>query len=304
MESLKEFLDQLKERLTSPFFFSFLIAWLVLNWQITIALFWWNDDQWGNLNIFQFIEANATLFRSLIYPLIFALGYTFGYPFFAMISNAVATFANTKAQNWQLSISKSSKVSIDKLLEERKQLQEKRTELESVVAEEKKYKSERDKAVVDKESLEISLSAKTKEFENQKLITLQHVEKIKEVESQIEQINNLIILLGLYTLKNSKAEVIIEIDSTAIVLLGRTNPEKYVRYNDKLEIFTIRSFYFHPTRKTAVLVVMANPKALSKYPEIPEIFDPYPVQILELKSITSGWEGTMNAQPITLTERR
>jgi hypothetical protein len=76
-------LDDLKNRFGSRFIFSFTIAWLIYNWQITIALFWYDKTQFqaeGCRSIFDFIKHQLEINSNSSKTLFTALIYTFGLP--------------------------------------------------------------------------------------------------------------------------------------------------------------------------------------------------------------------------------
>lgn len=80
---LSEILDDLKNRFASRFIFSFIIAWLLFNWKITIALFWYDKTQIeaeGCKSIFEFISNQLEITSNSCEVLCAALIYTFGLP--------------------------------------------------------------------------------------------------------------------------------------------------------------------------------------------------------------------------------
>ncbi|MBX2915897.1 MAG: hypothetical protein KF856_11575 [Cyclobacteriaceae bacterium] len=86
MERLESIFDSIKERLTNPFIFSFIVAWLTFNWEVTLALFWFDSADLktkGYSNLIDFIYANTNNWSWCI-PILVALGYTFLMPLFRM----------------------------------------------------------------------------------------------------------------------------------------------------------------------------------------------------------------------------
>jgi hypothetical protein len=45
IEKPNDLLKELKDRLSNPLIFSFIIAWLFFNWQITVGLLLYKNDQ-------------------------------------------------------------------------------------------------------------------------------------------------------------------------------------------------------------------------------------------------------------------
>lgn len=80
MSEFKDFLDQLKVRLTNPLIFSFLISWMVIHWQIILGAFYLTQDDLKALkysNFLDFVAANIDWCNGFWKPLFWALVYTF-----------------------------------------------------------------------------------------------------------------------------------------------------------------------------------------------------------------------------------
>ncbi|RZK60285.1 MAG: hypothetical protein EOO91_01940 [Pedobacter sp.] len=85
MDTLKDFFSDLKDRISNPFISSFVIAWLICNYQIFIALFFYKLAELstdGSVTYFTIIEkARNNDLNFWLLPLIVALFYTFVMPF-------------------------------------------------------------------------------------------------------------------------------------------------------------------------------------------------------------------------------
>lgn len=84
MNTIKDFLTELKDRLTNPLFGSFVISWLICNWPITVALLFYKSadlkaDKYKSF--FDLIDSRQSTCNMIIYPLIGALLYTFAFPY-------------------------------------------------------------------------------------------------------------------------------------------------------------------------------------------------------------------------------
>lgn len=78
-ENISKILDDLKNRFASRFIFSFLIAWLIFNWRITVALLWYDKSQFrgcGCNTIFDFISYQLSHNDHYCKALISAISYT------------------------------------------------------------------------------------------------------------------------------------------------------------------------------------------------------------------------------------
>lgn len=100
MENIKEIFNNIKDRLSNPLIFSFLLSWLIYNWEITVALVWYDKSQIsaeGCKSIFEFIQYKLdNKFCSILLPVIIAFIYTLGFPYLKY----VISILNSKALEW------------------------------------------------------------------------------------------------------------------------------------------------------------------------------------------------------------
>lgn len=74
MEFFDSIANSFKERTRSPFYGAFILAWVVCNWPIFVALIFFERTDLGELNIVEFIQKNyLNIGDALIYPLIYSL---------------------------------------------------------------------------------------------------------------------------------------------------------------------------------------------------------------------------------------
>jgi hypothetical protein len=139
MEKIKEIITNLSERFSSPLIFSFISSWIVINWQISISLIWYDSDQISNAgfnNIFDFINSKLNIIESFCYPLSVALIYTFIYPLLRNVIEAFIVWTESWGEKWNLSISKQSNVSIEKYIKLREDYDKRSKILESTISNE------------------------------------------------------------------------------------------------------------------------------------------------------------------------
>ncbi len=89
-ENFTKMLDDLKNRFASRFIFSFIIAWLIYHWQISVALFWYDKTQFqaeGCRSIFDFISNQLKSNSYNCETFWTAIGFTFGLPITKSIIN-------------------------------------------------------------------------------------------------------------------------------------------------------------------------------------------------------------------------
>jgi|GEM_PF-2521743 len=120
METVNEFLKDLRSRLTSPFFGSFLISWVIINWRIPVALLFYKQDDLhldGYNSYIDVISSNYDNWNFFGWPIASAFGYTFIYPFFRdfirKIHARIAKVTDAKL----LKISKDGYISVSKHME-------------------------------------------------------------------------------------------------------------------------------------------------------------------------------------------
>src|SRR4051794_3420715 len=96
MDKITDLWKSFKERISNPLFSSFIFAWILCNWKITIALLWYDTkeiEELGFKTIFAFIEANLNPWDSFKLPLYTAIGYTVAMPFIKVAMDALKSVA-------------------------------------------------------------------------------------------------------------------------------------------------------------------------------------------------------------------
>lgn len=142
MDKISEVFDSIKERVSNPLIFSFIFSWLIFNWRIPVALFWFDEKQIsanGCSSIFEFIEDEWKRNGYFWTPFFLALAYTFGFPIFKNLVSAFQTWIEKWGEDWNLKISKNSKISLEKYLVLRESYLEKTQKLEEIITSESKY---------------------------------------------------------------------------------------------------------------------------------------------------------------------
>jgi len=82
-ESFTKILDDIKNRFSSRFIFSFIFFWMIFNWRITISLLWYDIDQIESLgfkNLYEFIDFELKYNSKFFYSIISAISFTFLLP--------------------------------------------------------------------------------------------------------------------------------------------------------------------------------------------------------------------------------
>jgi hypothetical protein len=113
MEHIFEFYKDLKDRLSSPFFSSFILAWLVFNYKIVIVLLFYTNSEIikeGHGNLLSFIEGNRCSKNIFWWPLTSAFGYTFLFPFLRTAILAFNAWIKASGTNIILKITNEAKI--------------------------------------------------------------------------------------------------------------------------------------------------------------------------------------------------
>ena len=199
MDKVSDILKNIKDRLSSPFIFSFLLSWLVYNWQVTIALIWFNPDQIkraGYTSIFDLINCRISVTPSWTWPLLVAFLYTLVWP---IVRNWFA-FVQAWAEKWGdegvLKRKREGVIPTAKYLKLRKEYDKRSEILERNIANEEatiaSYESEKTKRLAaeqDKIELQNTIQQKDSLLEEQRkshsdLITLNE-EKLASFKQEI-----------------------------------------------------------------------------------------------------------------------
>jgi len=123
LEHLNNLFKNLRERLSSPLIFSFILAWLIINWKITIGLVIYKMPELkadGYHSYMDMVNHNINTLNVIVIPLLIALGYVFIYPLIRNAVTAFQTWTTSWGTNWELKVSRASHVPIEKYIELKK----------------------------------------------------------------------------------------------------------------------------------------------------------------------------------------
>jgi hypothetical protein len=139
MEKITDFFKEIKERLSNPFISSFLISWMVVNWNLVVALMFYNREDFkligkkGFIDYAQGFTDDSDLFWT---PLTIALGYTFVFPFLRNIILASQAWFKRWGSQWNRRVSKGNLIDIRKYMELRDEYKTRNEQLIKLVEEE------------------------------------------------------------------------------------------------------------------------------------------------------------------------
>jgi hypothetical protein len=135
MDKIIDFFREVGERFKSPFFASFIISWLGVNWRIPLLIFT-NDNKLGadGMYIFEkYVLDNSSISNFLFIPLALAVAFTIAFPVIRVWNSAFRAFIDKWGSNWIFKISKDGKVEMETYLTLRNNYRSKEKELEEVL---------------------------------------------------------------------------------------------------------------------------------------------------------------------------
>lgn len=186
VDKVYDFMKEMRFRLSSPFFSSFIISWLVINWRIPVGLLFYSQDDLqtdGYDSYFDLIEKSFHWGASIVLPIVSASVYSFGYPWLRNKIMNANTYFNTKGIQKNLDISKDGKVPFTMLLDMAKKYKEAVLAIETNIENEAENKERYEKLLID----------------YQKLMTESN--EVANERSIWEQTNDPIFLLGTWSLR-------------------------------------------------------------------------------------------------------
>lgn len=113
MEKLSETFENIKERFSNPLIFSFIVSWLICNWQITLTLVWHDLEEvkrMGFNDTYQFLRFQLCHNHNYITPIFVAIGYTFAFPFLRNLIRVVNAASELLGDKYTLKINKGASI--------------------------------------------------------------------------------------------------------------------------------------------------------------------------------------------------
>jgi hypothetical protein len=253
MDKISDFFFDLRDRATNPLFSSFIIAWLVYNWQIPIGLIFYKGSELsavGYKSYFELISNNLGLWNSFCVPLLYAVGYTFLFPPIRLLIMAFMTWVKTKSTNWNLKIRKTGFVHVTKYIEVIKKYEDQTLFLAELI---------KDESTTQDENIRLKTAANgVQEQVRQLLHDKSEIErKINEEKQKLEielrevkKISNIDWLNGDWLIirknKNSKGEFI---DNDDRIFIKDGEVFEFDFNQQKKRIYTILNYFYNQKSK-------------------------------------------------------
>ncbi|WP_416865245.1 MAG: hypothetical protein ACMVP2_22805 [Imperialibacter sp.] len=154
MESLSDFFKHLGERFKSPLIFSFILSWAVANWQISLALFYWQSDF---SSLVAFISECASWWYSFGLPFLVSLFYTFLFPWIKAFIKIRDTDAESYGYSKSLERSKQKSPVMDEYLSKMEKLDDTTGKLELKIEQYKKVETDLQISKTSNENLQLQI---------------------------------------------------------------------------------------------------------------------------------------------------
>jgi hypothetical protein len=120
METIKDFFGELKERASNPLVSSYVIAWLIFNWPITIGILFYSQEELqldGVRSYVDLVSRNSSIWLNLVLPAIFALAYTFVFPYVKAVVKLYHAKISAKNESDILKATKDGMMPVKKYIE-------------------------------------------------------------------------------------------------------------------------------------------------------------------------------------------
>lgn len=170
---MNDILDSLKVRINSPLIISFIISWPFWNWQIMLALIWYNganlEEKTGCKNYINLVNEYSNWYDSLAYPLCSALAYTFLFPLVKWGISAFNAWISTKENNNILKITNTENIPTEIFLQKSKEAKERIKELSDIIKDESAKHEENAKLISENSKLSIDLKKLEKQIEQSQI---------------------------------------------------------------------------------------------------------------------------------------
>lgn len=156
MLGIKELYNDLKSRVSNPLISSFIISWLIINWRIPVGFVFYKQTELindGYKSYFELVSNNYSFLNYILYPFIFSIVYTFGFPVIRTLISAFNTKIQKWSENWNLDISKDGSIPITKFLKIRENYKKQQLDLKELIESEGETKEQLDKLKIDYEKL-------------------------------------------------------------------------------------------------------------------------------------------------------
>lgn len=195
MDNITEFFKEFKSRLTNPLIVSFIISWLIVNWQVPVGVLGYKLDELkvdGYKSYSDLIEKNSSRWNYLWHPLIYAAIYTFLFPVVRMYIVAFLSYMKKKSDNWNTEIMKDYYVPMSRFVKQKAKYDELAAALNKIYTEDSQTVDENNAL----KKQVIQLNEEISAGKNKAPLISQEIEKMKNDEARYIAFNNISCIVG------------------------------------------------------------------------------------------------------------
>ncbi|MDR6565450.1 hypothetical protein [Chitinophaga ginsengisegetis] len=237
MDKLSDFFKEIKDRASNPLIASFLISWMVVNWEIPIALLFYNFDELkadGYISYIKLIQQKVTTVSGVYLPLFMALFYTFGFTYIRIYISAYITYIRTLSTTKNLGISGTGRIATEKFIKLQAQTKELNDRYSDLINSESEIFT-----------LNQQLQSQVTTLTHNDTLNKTQIESLKQSNIEETAKHSLSILEGYWNYKiyfqEISNEIRIYIKDDAIFQVSNDGSKK--------RIFTITNYFYNPVRK-------------------------------------------------------
>ena len=142
MDKITDFFKEIRSRFYSPFFSSFILAWIIINWRVPIALLFYKQSEWQaaeHTTYVGLIERRVTISSGILWPVISAVCYTLVAPLLKNLIQTLNAYLDAKGMDWTLTAAKKGKISVDRYIQLRASYKVQEDALLKIYEDESKY---------------------------------------------------------------------------------------------------------------------------------------------------------------------
>lgn len=249
MDVFKPFL----QRLSQPILLSFCIAWIFWNWEIVVALCWYdakNIEKLGFKNHMEYIKSLKDTWRNFLWPLIVA-GL---YPLSILILNNFYTFFKTLEDKLFTKIVKNATVPTDLYLDAQDKIEAKEKRISKFIELETEMQGEINDLKIENRELEGKLNSLSSEHLNIESIKNNletKTNKLDELVLEYENKSNIDFFTGKYEfmiyekLPNNN---LVKILNSSLEVIKNDNEDKYLinlNFKDALIVSEVTEYFYN-----------------------------------------------------------
>jgi len=163
-DRISEISNSIKERLSNPFIFSFILSWLLWNWKITVGLLWYDYYQLkadGYDTYFKLISTEVGKDGSFCYPFWVSIGITLAAPVLKTGFHLFNAFIIKNGNKAYFEITGKASVSAEKYFEAKQEADRLHNRMSNAITNEGKFKQKYEDEVVRNKQLSESHKVET-----------------------------------------------------------------------------------------------------------------------------------------------